>query len=108
MLLYFKKHNNINLVEKVNDGVKIHTCRNKRMPKIGEQLFLRCGKSSSRQVCISTQDVKINNGVITINNKTIDSDLFAKNGGFCSKNDIAEFYGVQYEGFVIHFTNFLY
>ena len=108
MLLYFKKHNNINLVDKVNENIKIHTCRNNRRPNAGEPLFLRCGKSLNKQVCISTQEVKINGDVVTIDNKIIDSELFAINGGFESKNDINSFYGPNYSGFVIHFTKFRY
>ena len=108
MLLYFKIHNNINLVERVNENIKIHTCRNNRKPNDGDPLFLRCGKVSSRQVCISTQEVKINGGVVTIDGEIIDSERFAINGGFESKNDITSFYGPNYSGLVIHFTNFRY
>lgn len=108
MLLYFKKHEGVNFIDLVLSGQKIHTCRQSKIPKVGGVLFLRCGRSLAEAVCNGNQEISLNENGIYVGGRNVDREKFAINGGFSNYESAFRFYGNNYNGFIIHFTNFRY
>lgn len=94
----------------IESGKKIHTVR-RRAASDGEHLFLRSGQRLIKKVCTGTQKFEIKpapyGSVAYIEGKILGADAlsdFAENGGFASARQMFEYYGDEFSGYIIHWT----
>ena len=132
MLVGFKKR----FTPVIKDGSKIHTMRNtpKRMPKIGETMYMYSGLRTSN-CCLITKEhtlkyiqkirvvfhwakpEKFHYPMIYINNRLLDhieQNAFYISDGFKDEEDFLSFWNlkkeieVEFNGYLFHWTNFKY
>lgn len=114
MRLYFKEGNGTEFWPGVKSGSKTHTCR-KGLAKVGAALTLICGGESVNVTCTGVQTFKTEiapYGVIAIVDGEVmppgKVDEFTARSGFKSRDAMFEYYGDNFNGYIIHWGNDFY
>lgn len=109
MRLYFKNTPTVDFWTGVKSGLKTHTCR-RRGAKVGTALELICGKETENAVCLDTRPLKIElapyGPVISVDGALLEPEAvetFWRHGGFPSREAMFDYYGDDFQGFVIKF-----
>jgi len=114
MRLYFKEGKNTAFWAGVKSGSKTHTCR-KRAVKVGAALTLICGSETVNVTCTGVQrfhtelapygPVVLIDGAVMLPQTVAE---FARRSGFGGVAAIFDYYGEDFNGYIIHWGNDFY
>jgi hypothetical protein len=114
MRLYFKEGKNTEFWAGVKSGSKTHTCR-KRAVKIGAALALICGGESVNVTCTGVQRFQTElapySVIALVDGKVMAPETvaeFARRSGFKGIDAMFDYYGEDFNGYIIHWGNDFY
>ena len=115
MILSFKPQ----FVDKILDGIKIHTIREDPLGrwKSGKLIHFATGVRTKKYhcfkkgICIGTQKIKIHCGDVYVDGELLELSVIeaiSSNDGFYSIYDFNLWFEEDFEGVIVHWTNFKY
>lgn len=114
MKLYFREGMGTEFWPGVKSGIKTHTCR-KRPAKIGAALTLICGRDSVTVTCTGVQrfgtELAPYGPITLIDGAVMPPEVvagFTKRSGFKDIAAMFDYYGEDFNGFIIHWGNDFY
>lgn len=114
MRLYFKDAKDTEFWPGVKSGSKAHTCR-KRAVKVGAALTLICGSETVNVTCTGVQRFQTElapyGPIVLIDGAVMPPEIvaeFAKRSGFKSIAAMFDYYGEDFNGYIIHWGNNFY
>jgi hypothetical protein len=114
MRLYFKEGKNTEFWPGVKAGVKTHTCR-KKAANVGGPLTLICGGERIDVICTALQrfgtELAPYGPIALIDGAVASPDTlleFTKRSGFKDADSMFDYYGENFNGYIIHWGNDFY
>lgn len=114
MKLFFKEGKNTAFWAGVKSGVKTHTAR-KRAPKVGDALALVCGRESVAVTCTAVQKFSTElapyGPIALVDGKIMAPETaaqFSTRSGFQDIPAMFDYYGEDFNGYIIHWGKDLY
>ena len=114
MRLYFKEGKGTGFWPAVKSGAKTHTCR-KKAARVSEPLTLICGRDSVNATCTGVQRFQTElapyGPIVLIDGAVMPQEAvaeFTKRSGFKDIAAMFDYYGEDFNGYIIHWGNDFY